>query len=114
VHIRAINVCAFKIPTGSSLVAGPDARFPLTQVNGLFAKMHRDRAALVAQGWRAGNFALILLQALIARAVEKGALSADCVRQATTATNGPLNVTNRAMRGRSPTIGRGDHNSSSS
>jgi hypothetical protein len=51
-----------------------DARFPLTQVKALFAKMHRDRAALVAQGWRAGSFALILLQALVARAVEKGAL----------------------------------------
>jgi hypothetical protein len=65
-----------------------DARFPLTQVNALFAKMHRDRAALVAQGWRAGNFALILLQALIARAVEKGALSVDGVRRRTTATHG--------------------------
>lgn len=57
-----------------------DANFLLTQVNATFAKMQRDRAAL-ARGWRAGNFALILLQTLIARAIENGVLTVNRVKQ---------------------------------
>jgi len=56
-----------------------DADFPLTGVNAAFAKTQRDRAAR-AQGWRAGNFALILLQTLVARAVEAGALTTNRVK----------------------------------
>jgi hypothetical protein len=57
-----------------------DADFPLAKVNAAFARMQRDRAAL-AQGWRAGNFALLLLQALVARAVQTGVLTVDRVKQ---------------------------------
>lgn len=56
-----------------------DADFSLTKVNATFARMQRDRAAL-AQGWRTGNFALILLQTLVARAVETGVLPTNRVR----------------------------------
>ena len=57
-----------------------DASFRLAQVNANFAKTQRDRAAL-AQGWRAGNFALVLLQALVAEAVEAGVLTNNRVKQ---------------------------------
>jgi len=57
-----------------------DASFPLVKVNATFAKMQRDRAAL-AQGYRAGNFALVLLQTLVVRAVDAGALSSNRVKQ---------------------------------
>jgi hypothetical protein len=57
-----------------------DACFPLAHVNATFATMQRDRAAL-ARGWRAGNFTLIVLQLLIARAVESGVLTINRVKQ---------------------------------
>jgi hypothetical protein len=57
-----------------------DAELPLTQVNAAFAKRQRDRAAF-AQGWRAGNHTLILLQALVAKAVEAGVLPVNRIRQ---------------------------------
>ncbi len=56
-----------------------DAQFSLADVNASFAKRQRDRMAL-AQGWRAGNFALVLLQALVARAVDAGALPTNRVK----------------------------------
>lgn len=56
-----------------------DANTPLGLVNAAFAKRQRDRAAQ-AQGWRAGNFVLVLLQVLIADAVTSGFLKKDRVR----------------------------------
>jgi hypothetical protein len=54
--------------------------FPLAAVNASFAKQLRDKAAQ-ERGWRFGNHALVLLQAVIARAVDIGTLTVNCVRQ---------------------------------
>lgn len=56
-----------------------EAMWPLVDVTASFTRMLRDRAAR-ERGWRHGNFALVLLQTLIARAVDSGTLVKDRTR----------------------------------
>jgi hypothetical protein len=56
------------------------ASLPITEINASFAKMLRDKAAR-ERGWKFGNYALLLLQAIIKAAVEAGTLSSNRVKQ---------------------------------
>src|ERR1019366_5759207 len=56
------------------------ASFPITQVDATFARMLRDKAAR-DRGWKSGNYALLLLQAIIKASVDAGMLSNNRVKQ---------------------------------
>jgi hypothetical protein len=57
-----------------------DAQLPLANVNAAFAKMQRDRAAR-ERGYKFGNYALLMLQAIIKAAIDAGVLSRNRVAQ---------------------------------
>jgi hypothetical protein len=56
------------------------ASLPITEINASFAKMLRDKAAR-ERGWKFGNYALLLLQAVIKAEVNAGKLSSNRVKQ---------------------------------
>jgi hypothetical protein len=56
------------------------ASLPITEINASFAKMLRDKAAR-ERGWKFGNYALLLLQAIVKVAVEAGTLPSNRVKQ---------------------------------
>jgi hypothetical protein len=56
------------------------AALPITEIDGSFARMLRDRAAR-ERGWKFGNYTLLLLQATINAAVEAGTLPTNRVKK---------------------------------
>ena len=54
--------------------------FPLVKINASFAKRLRNNATH-ERGWRFGNHALVLIQAVVARSVSTGILTTNRVRQ---------------------------------
>jgi hypothetical protein len=57
-----------------------EASWPMIEINTSFANLLRDKAAR-ERGWRFGNYALILVQTLVAEAVTAGKLSKNRIRQ---------------------------------
>ena len=82
--LEKFRSCPLKTRTYFQNVADwlPDreAYFPVTCVNALFAKRLRDKAAR-ARGWKFGNYALVLVQILIAEAIETNTIAVNRVRQ---------------------------------
>jgi hypothetical protein len=56
------------------------ASLPIVEINASFAKMLRDKAGR-ERGYKFGNYALLLLQAIIKAAVDAGALSTNRMKQ---------------------------------
>jgi hypothetical protein len=57
-----------------------EALLPLAEINASSAKRLRDKAAR-ERGWKFGNMTLVLIQVLVARAVETEILTSNRVRQ---------------------------------
>lgn len=57
-----------------------EASFPITGINASFAKILRDRACR-ERGWKFANLTLVLIQRLVADAVEAGALESNRAAQ---------------------------------
>lgn len=56
-----------------------EAAFPIKEINAAFARMLRDKAAR-ERGWKFGNYALLLVQAISKVAVDAGALPNNRVK----------------------------------
>jgi hypothetical protein len=57
-----------------------DASFPVTAIDSSFAKMLRDRASR-ERGYKFNNHTLVLIQVVVARAVDTGMVTHNRVRQ---------------------------------